>query len=527
MENQLTEFIALTCYEARNTFDQKIVPEGVLEKIIAIARRLGIHIEGTGIRLSRWGGQAVWRGPTLVIEPEVVNLKQLTSKYFERNDSGGATVFSNTQYFADEVFPFISQKDYVSSYESYSSTLLGIWRLPGGLENLVYLSLAGEDGIEALAADLEIILRTLREYVRTEIYLNTGRSTKNPSRLLADVKSTAAALQHKVSILQKSDEYRSKLEALPKTVYVNRLLASQQCFPEQCFLWDITEWLGQVLVETAETLLEQPSNLPLMQSTIVPPMEEIVRRMYSVTNDTPVLPEGDTVSRLTGLFDLIEQKTLSWLRAILSKYENEYFDLHRQNKWITGVRNIVICFDVKRSTRILDELIRIGPKNLPKHIDMWRSKAAATPRNWAILFDGVLKAEGDQEIAFFTGFSQGLTSMSFALTHIDCLESVNPHKSLFHLGLKAGIGSSIVFIAAEQENSPAINHVFHAIDDLTKVTIAQEQWKSSALALDDFVKEHEQVRQFCTVAIDYKDGTAHVLDYCKVTEEYACKMRGN
>lgn len=527
MENQLTEFIALTCYEARNTFDQKTVPEGVLEKIIVVATRLGIQIEGTGIRRSRWGGQAVWCTPTLVIEPEIVNLKQLTSRYFERNDSGGATIFNNTQYFADEVFPFISQKDYMSSYESCSRTLLEVWRLPGGLENLVYLSLAGEDGIEALAADLEIILRTLREYVRTEIYLGTGKKTKKPSRLLADIKSTAAALQHKVSILRKSDEYRRKLEILHKSVYVNRLFASQQYFPEQCFLWSITEWLGQVLVETAETLLDQPSNLPLMQSTIVPTMEEIVRRMYSVTNDTPVLPEGDMASRLIGLFDLIDQKTLGWLRAILGKYDNAYFERHRQNKWITGARNIVTCFDLKRSTRTLDELIRTGSKNLPRQIQRWRSKAAATPRNWAILFDGVLKAEGDQEVAFFTGLSPGLTSMSLALTHIDCLESINPHRSLFRLGLKAGIGSSIVFIAAEQENSPAINHVFHAIEELTKVAPTPEQWKSSALAPDELVKEHEQVRQFSTQAISYQDGTAHVLDYCKVAEEYVCKMRGN
>lgn len=99
--------------------------------------------------------------------------------------------------------------------------------------------------------------------------------------------------------------------------------------------------------------------------------------------------------------------------------------------------------------------------------------------------------------------------------------------ALCKASLKAGIGLSPVFISAGQETSPAINHVYHAIDELTKITVAPEQWKSSALALDRFVKEHEQIRQFCTKAIGFQDGTANVLDYPKIADEFVCGIRGD
>ena len=87
MENQLTVFVGLTCYKARQLHEENNVPQGVIEKMLVLAHRLGLQIEGLGLRVFRRGEQAVWHSRTLVIDPDPVDLKQLTSKYFNNTKS--------------------------------------------------------------------------------------------------------------------------------------------------------------------------------------------------------------------------------------------------------------------------------------------------------------------------------------------------------------------------------------------------------------------------------------------------------
>lgn len=525
MENSLTEFVGLICYKGHQTLGKAAIPQGVIEKSVGLALRQGLQIENTRIHVYRRGEQAVLCMPTLVIDPEQVNLKMLLSKYFNSTSSQQGTLFSHTQDFVN-AFPVISRKPYLSEYESFISDILKIWQLPGGEDNLIFLSLSGEEGLRQLVADIELMRKSLRDYVRTEIYVPSKRRRRKPTDVLLAIRSTAESLKSKLSLVQNANLIRSRIEKLPRTVYINRFLDQAHYFPEGCFLWGLIAWVSKALTDAAQVILEQPSDLPLLQSQVIPLLQSAVSGVYEMTHETFVPPghQGSTSDTLVSLFEALDRRIDQWCRAILGWYDDDYFNTHRHDRFVTGLRNVVVCYDVKRSTATLDKLLQRGLKDLPKVIDRWRSLSAAIPRNWSILFDGVLKFEGDQEIAFFEQSAGGEESMSLSLLHVDSLESINPSPHLFRLGLKAGIGEGMVLVAAGQENSQAINHVYHVIADLTAITVASDQWKSSALVLDEFVREHERIGTYCSEQLDTREGRIHVVDYARLASEFCSRM---
>ena len=524
MENSLTEFVGLICYKGHQTLGRAAIPQGVIEKSIGLALRQGLQIENTRVHVYRRGEQAVWCRPTLVIDPEQVNLKMLLSKYCKKTSSQHGTLFNHTQDFVT-AFPVISRKPYLSEYESFISDMLRIWQLPGGEDNLVFLSLSGEEGLRQLVADIELMRKSLRDYVFTEIYISSRRRRK-PADVLLAIKSTAESLRRKLSLVQNANLVSSRIANLPRSVYINRFLDQAHYFPEGCFLWGLIAWVSKALTDAAQVILEQPSDLPLLQGPVIPLLQSTVSEVHAKTHEEFVLPEphGSTSDTLVSLFEALDQRIDQWCRAILGWYDDAYFNAHRHDRFVTGLRNVVVCYDVKRSTVTLDRLLQMGIKDLPKVIDRWRSLSAAIPRNWSILFDGVLKFEGDQEIAFFQHSAGGEDSMSLSLLHVDSLESINPSPHLFRLGLKAGIGEGMVFVAAGQENSQAINHVYHGIAHLTDSTVASDQWRSSALALDGFVREHERIGAYCSEQMDSREGRIHVVDYPRLASEFCSRM---
>ena len=137
-----------------------------------------------------------------------------------KKSSGRVTRFSVTERFVDDFPRIIAPKEELPKHEACISDLLSIWKLPGRLDNLLYLSLAGEQSVQDLVGDLELMLRELMEYVRTEIYLPERAIHKRPSVVLHQIKDTSLALHDKLSILRNGDEFNRRIGGLPRTTLI-------------------------------------------------------------------------------------------------------------------------------------------------------------------------------------------------------------------------------------------------------------------------------------------------------------------
>ncbi len=517
MENQLTEFIALTSFSSERLKGQREVPLGVIEKILSISHNmLNIPIEGMETKIYRRGSVNFMLHDSLVVEKQPISLESLDSKYFDKEKKPKGTTFSYTETFRKKI-DIIVQKSYMLNYENAITELIEIWKNEGGLLNLTFFDLfrIGYGGISFVIGGLEIILDDIYWYARKTLYLDDLSKPDDfrvrQNRLKSTdkkIRNTLVSVFEKIDILKNADKFRLRLGDGIQSLLRKRLLVKTKSFPSNSVFFDIVEALASCLLRVWEIIryipIEYSKQMQLFSKTnssnntkmnnIIRQLEYILESLWKFKGWSKK-QKPDTENLLIEIIEMILTEIKLWNRALLGQYDFNFFSINQRSTTIYDKpRNSIAFYDIKKSSYILNIVKNKSSYPILRQYSQWFKRITAVPKNWAILFGGEISPKeenaGDKLSAYFDSSLSCVRSVAMSMYHLDMLDKISEHP--FQFQARAGLGEADVFVAGEQEHSLLINYIAHAIEKLADLDLEKSIPEPYFLVLGDFLREHPQ-----------------------------------
>lgn len=339
MEYQLTEFIALACYTARRLLGASEVPQGVIEKTLHIAEKVfGIRIDFHETRIRQRGSQSALHLQRVATDRPPLDLVRLESKYFAMRHGQAGVVYSHTPEF-DAAFAALSEKAYFPSFERVITEVLPLWKRPGGLENLLYISLFAENslGMQQLVGDIEIATNIIYDYARKYAYLrrpdSLSEDTKARKTLQDGVSDVLSALRSKCRILKSSSSFHKTLCECAPSVGRAQILKKVRTLDEHNGLVALVEWLSAKTNKMGQLLSQCPLywEANLLESG-PPDVEPVMHEVCKVESHVRYLWDkretscsGTIESRITHATNSFVSSIDRWNRALLGYHDQRYF----------------------------------------------------------------------------------------------------------------------------------------------------------------------------------------------------------
>jgi hypothetical protein len=516
MEPQIAEFIGHACYVAQHQYKEPI-PQGVIEKVIDLT----INIFDTDIEFARTVSKQFGHMISLEVpeegartrypffyEPPPKTLYQLKSKYLDTKTVSGDRQFFATPTFAKD-FPFIAQKSATPTYQAIIDELLAIWKTDtGGLNNLVYCTLAcaPDGGITQILADAELMLVSLREYVREEFYFEHHHTPITRLNILQRIRAAAAGAKAKIQLLKEGATYQERL-AQRRSTYGTRLHLKAKRFAPTSHVWELILWLIARIERFAiATIAIRDEQQEELQMTLMPDQQAPsaephaalqleLKRLYTFTHNK--IPPGpkDTHS-VVSAFEALEQKAEQWIRALGVVNDEAYENFHnwRNDPQITGKPHAV-AYDLEGSLQMITAAMATATSTEMEELKQCRADLGAIVRNWAVLFGGKLgHRQGDKDIAFFARPQQALHAMTHALAHIDALRESG--KWGYPAYLRAGLGSGNVIVLDDRPQTLELNATFKAIAACADIDRPEASNGCTAVILDDFLTDNAHLEPY-------------------------------
>lgn len=532
MESPLTQFIALASYRAEDITGRPELSETLVEKLLAVTHDiLRIRIEGLEVKPSRYGVQSRWRLQTLFVEPQLLDLKRLQSKHFDRVKIPRGHAFVHTPHFRQS-FARLSHKPHIGHFEHALDALLRVSLVPNGLDNLIYLSMAcsPDGGLRQVATDIEIMLLDLWQYVRSELYLERERRKSRAPVVRERLYRTKSAVHRKIGILRSASATHDRISELgERSTLIQRTLSEAGRLRSDAFFLVLAEKLIQWIIELSDIILDESSELPVFQPVAVKQLKRVLAQIESAVyrEPTPVVATN-TSDQLGELMDLLTERMHAWLRAIAGHYDEDYFRKHeRQDTLTPWHKNVIVCYDLRGNGPRFDRSVEQGSMEAIDDYTDWRERFGAVLRNWAILFDGlILLPVGDKEITFLPTINAGVNTLALSLEHLEILSEHDRVTGRMGMAAKAGIGIAPVLFTGGQEKSQQMDHMYHAIKAIPDISVPNPPQDSVALALRSFAEENTVVRSIAdlTAPLSFKDGEVVPLDYRRCTAAYLAQL---
>lgn len=548
LETQLTEFIALTCYSAERLKGIHKVPLGVLEKIISIVRNtLNIPIEFTETYVYRRGSQNVQQLDMMVARTIPISLEALDSKLFDRERIHDKTIFNYSQNFICN-FEKISKRPYVTEYETSICELIDVWQAPGGLDNLIFIDLLSDQdaGMSQLIGGLEIISNDIYNYSRSVFYIGESRNAESHDVLNKKLKATTkkieitlAGVREKINILRHSDEIRAKLLGEKPSLLRKKLLTGKIAYTADSTFYEIVEVLTQILENTWELIyslsakkekqmeLFGEGQIELLDSdNKIQVLNKLLSSFFAATGRS-IKQDYAQEEELFGTIVEILIETNRWCRALLGYYDHKYFNENAHDEHHKP-REIVTFYDIKKSTKILEEADRNDSTFILKEFRSWFEKITSIPKNWSILFGGKISSKkenaGDKLSAYFQSSSAAIESASLALFHLRIKDKLSSDP--FRFKQRVGVGKGNVYDSGDQEHCLAINYIAHATEKLCDLDLEKEPGEICLLVLQSFLEEYPQWKCFQDEKpVTFEDGIALVLKIDTVPRSILEKLK--
>ncbi len=547
MENQITEFIALTSYTSERLKGEKKVPLGAVEKMLSISRNiLNVSIEYMDTKIFRRGSVNLWQPNFLVVERPPLVLESLESRYYDKETTGDGTAFTYTDRFMNKI-DILRTKAYLFQYESTIAELIDIWKTEGGLSNLTFIDMFRNDdgGMSFLIGDLEIIASDIYDYVRKTFYLERPQKPETIERRKQEtdkkITDTVGSLKEKIALLKSSGLIKERLGSGIKSILRKNLLARVRTFPPDSILYDLVEGVSSYLLKTWEVIrlltMEFSRQMKLFpepgisKSAMLKELESLLISMHELKSCAlrEKVPADDV---LIGTLQKILDEVGLWNRALLGKFDFTYFLAHQRNVMgYESPRSHISFYDIKKSSYILDFLTRNISSPVLRKYHEWFKRITAVPKNWSILFGGKISPKeenaGDKLSAYFDNFSGCMFSTALSMYHLLMLDSIS--EDPFRFQARAGVGEGDVYFVGDQEHCLLINYLAHAIEKLADLDVDNRQAAPYCLVLESYIKDHSQLNEYRDdrdALVKFKEGKAIPIRLGRCVNEISARLAG-